>query len=269
MLALVELSAALTAEQLAGAELPGAPLEPGEAIRQRFAARLDRLSLSARAALLVAAAAGHCSSAEVNAAVSRLGGVNANALGEAETAGLIRLASAGVEFSHPLVRSVAYHLASAAQRRAAHAALAETLTRPERVGWQLAAAATGPDEAAATALDTAADLAARKGAPLEAAAAWEGAAALSSVAERGTERRAEAAEAAFRGGDLDRATLVTGVRGGRKVSARNDRPGAYPRGSMWILVPDPALICPASASAAWSRPTVTATSPDGETRPSA
>jgi DNA-binding CsgD family transcriptional regulator len=45
-LALAELSAVLTAAQLSGAELPKAPLEPGTAIRQRFAARLDRLSPS-------------------------------------------------------------------------------------------------------------------------------------------------------------------------------------------------------------------------------
>jgi len=157
-LALVELSAALTAEQLAGAELPGAPLEPGDAIRQRFAARLDRLSPPARTALLVAAAAGHCSWAEMSAAAARLGAVDATALGEAETAGLIRLASTGVEFSHPLVRSVAYHVAVPAQRRAAHLALAEALTGrdAERAAWHLAAAATGPDDEAADALDAAA-----------------------------------------------------------------------------------------------------------------
>jgi AAA ATPase domain len=208
-LALVELSAALTAEQLAGAELPGAPLEPGEAIRQRFAARLDRLSPPARTALLVAAAAGRCSSAEVSAAAARLGTDDANALGEAETVGLIRLARTGVEFSHPLVRSVTYHLAAPAQRRAAHAALAATLADLERTAWHLAAAATGPDEAAAAALDAAAGLAVAKGAPLAAAAAWERAAALSGAAEPAAARRAEAAEAALKGGDLDRARRLT------------------------------------------------------------
>ena len=90
-----------------------------------------------------------------------------------------------MEFSHPLVRSVAYHLATPAQRRAAHLALAEMLAGrdAERAAWHLAAAATGPDDAAAAALDAAAVLAARKGAPLEAAAAWERAAELSGDAE--------------------------------------------------------------------------------------
>jgi DNA-binding CsgD family transcriptional regulator len=210
-LALAELSAALSSEQLHGAELPGEPLEPGTAIRERFAARLDRLSPPSRIALLVAAAAGRCAVAEVHAAVARLGSGNSNAFFEAETAGLIRLTGNGVEFSHPLVRSVAYHVAVPAQRRAAHQALAETLAGrdAERAAWQLAAATTGPDDAAADALDTAAGAAARKGAPLEAAAAWERAAELSAEAEHRSGRLAEAAEAALDGGDLDRVRRLT------------------------------------------------------------
>jgi DNA-binding CsgD family transcriptional regulator len=208
-LALVELSAALTAEQLHGAELPEAPLEPGAAIRQRFAARLDQLSPSARTTLMVAAAAGRCFPAEVKAAAARLGVVDASALGEAEAADLIRLTSTGIEFSHPLVRSLAYHVAVPAQRRAAHLALALAGTETERAAWHLAAAATGPDDDAAVALDAAAGLAVAKGAPLAAAAAWERAAALSSTPEPAAVRRAEAAEAALKGGDLDRARRLT------------------------------------------------------------
>jgi hypothetical protein len=88
-LALVELAATLTAEQLAGAEgaeLPEAPLEPGAAIRQRFAARIHQLSPSARTVLMVTAAAGRCSPAEVQATAARLGAVDGSALGEAEAA---------------------------------------------------------------------------------------------------------------------------------------------------------------------------------------
>ena len=59
-LALTELAAALTEAELAGSQTPAEPLEPGAAIRQRFAARLDRLSDPARTVLLLAAAAGRC-----------------------------------------------------------------------------------------------------------------------------------------------------------------------------------------------------------------
>ena len=93
----------------------------------------------------------------------------------------------------------------------------------ERTAWHLAAAAIGPDDAAAAALDIAAALAARKGAPLEASAAWERAAELSGAAETGSVRLAEAAEAALNGGDLDRARRLTEAMpaaGQRLVGAR-------------------------------------------------
>ena len=111
------------------------------------------------------------------------------------------------------MRSVVYHVAVPAQRRAAHLALAEALTGrdAERAAWHLAAAATGPDDEAAAALDAAASLAVAKGAPLAAAAAWERAETLSSAAEPGAARRAEAAEAALKGGDLDRARRLTEI----------------------------------------------------------
>jgi DNA-binding CsgD family transcriptional regulator len=210
-LALAEVAAALTAEQLGGAEMPEGPLEPGAAIRLRFAARLDGLSPPAGTALVVAAAAGRCPAAEVTAAAVRLGGGGSEAIGEAEAAGLVRITAEGVAFSHPLLRSVAYHSADPARRRAAHRALAVVLAGRdgERAAWHLAAAATGPDEAAAAALGAAASLAAAKGAPLVAAAAWERAAELSGAAEGRSARLVEAAEAALRGGDLDRVRRLT------------------------------------------------------------
>jgi DNA-binding CsgD family transcriptional regulator len=210
-LALVELSAVLTVEQLAGAELLETPLEPGAAIRQRFSERLHRLSQPARVALVVAAAASQCPAAEVSAAARHIDRGAGQALGEAENARVIRITPKGVEFSHPLLRSVAYHTVAPALRRAAHQALAEVLDArdPERAAWHRAAAATGPDEAAAGALGAVAAVAARKGAPLAAATAWERAATLSPSAERGAAWLADAAEAALDGGDLDWARRLT------------------------------------------------------------
>ena len=89
----------------------------------------------------------------------------------AQTLGLRRDASAAadaeqllnigshVRFRHPLVRSAAYVAGSPEDRRAAHLTLAaatDAQSDPERRVWHLAAAATGPDEDVASALEEAA-----------------------------------------------------------------------------------------------------------------
>lgn len=91
-------------------------------------------------------------------------------LAPAEGDGLVRVAEHAVRFRHPLVRAAAYSGAPAADRRAAHALLAQAYAEdPERVAWHRAEAALVPDEAVAEALDRAADLAWRRGAGAEAA----------------------------------------------------------------------------------------------------
>ena len=80
-----------------------------------------------------------------------------SALAGAEAAGLVTLDSGRVEFRHPLARSAIYADAPAWQRRGAHRALAGALPDldVDRRAWHLAAAATGPDEAASAALEQA------------------------------------------------------------------------------------------------------------------
>jgi DNA-binding CsgD family transcriptional regulator len=210
-LALAEIARAMTREQLAGKDMADAPLEPGAAIRQRYAARLDRLDPAVRTALMVAAAGGRCPVTAVITVSARLTG-RAEALDDAEAAELIWLNADRVEFAHPLLRSVAYHSARPAERRSAHRALAEVLadTDPDRAAWQLAAAATGRDDHAADALDATASHAASRGAPLLAAAAWERAAQLSGAPGTKAARYVMAAEAALRGGDAARARRLAG-----------------------------------------------------------
>jgi len=206
-LALAEMAQAMTREQLGAQGIAEAPLEPGAAIRQRFSARIDRLDPAARTALLVASAGGRCPVAVVTAVSARLTGGDPEALNEAEAAGLVRLSADGVEFAHPLLRSVAYHSARPAQRRTAHRALAEALAHanPDRAAWQLAAAAADRDDAAADALDATASNAVSRGALLAAAGAWERAAELSGTDQTRAARYVAAAEAALRGGDTSRA----------------------------------------------------------------
>ena len=93
---------------------------------------------------------------------------------------MITLDGDHLTFRHPLMRSAAYHDAGRADRRAAHRALADALPvgSPARA-WHLARAAVGPDEEVARALDEAAAVTARRGAPSVAGRSWELASRLS------------------------------------------------------------------------------------------
>jgi len=187
------------------------PLPLGAGVRERFAVRLAGLAEPDRICVLVAAAAGRCPSTTVLTAAGRLGG--SPTLETAELARLVAVGSDGVEFAHPLIRSVAYHDCPAPLRRAAHQVLADVLaaTDPERAAWHLAAAATGPDEVAAGALESAARLAAAKGAFAAASAAWEQAGVLTADPRLSIGRLVASAEAALCGGDFDRAARIAAM----------------------------------------------------------
>jgi DNA-binding CsgD family transcriptional regulator len=216
-LALTELSEHLTAAQLAGtAPLPDPLPLPGE-LERVFAARITELEPRARTMALVCAAAGSADLVTILRAAAALG-VPGDALDE--LGGLVRADAATVVFRHPLVRSAAYYAATAGDRRAAHRALAEGLApASDRRAWHLAAAATGPDEAAAGALESSAERTLRRSGYAAAADALERAARLSASPHGQLRRLAAAADAAWRGGDaartaalLDRAERI-GARG--------------------------------------------------------
>lgn len=161
-LVLRETTARLTPDQLSGrAPLPD-PLPGGE---QLFGDQVSSLSEPARLVLLVAsldadlatvlraaaalttatpgtrtAAApaapsdGHADTAVLGDGV---GGWVAEALREAETAGLVSVEGAAVRFRHPLVRSAVHGVAGSVRLRQAHAALA-ALVEGDRRAWHLA-----------------------------------------------------------------------------------------------------------------------------------
>jgi DNA-binding CsgD family transcriptional regulator len=111
-----------------------------------------------------------------------------------------------VRFRHPLVRSAAYAAGSPEDRRAAHLTLAaatDAQADPERRVWHLAAAATGPDEDVATALEqAAAKIQARAG--LAASAAFlRQSVMLTAEPGRHTERALAAALAYLHAGAFD------------------------------------------------------------------
>ncbi|HLZ95828.1 MAG TPA: AAA family ATPase [Candidatus Dormibacteraeota bacterium] len=178
-LALLEFSMSLNARQLAGAEPIDEPLPVRGRVERAFARKLDELPKASRDALLLVAAGELDEPGMVEAAMRRLG-LGSSALAAAEEAGLITFAEGRLRFRHPLVRSVVYQRSPTERRRAVHAALAVgSEAAMDRRSWHLAAAATGPDETAADALEKAADRAAARGGFATATRTYERAAELS------------------------------------------------------------------------------------------
>jgi DNA-binding CsgD family transcriptional regulator len=202
-LALVELSRMLSDEQLAGREPLPDPLPAGASAERSFRRRIDAHSKPTRQALLLAAAAVGGDLGPILTAARALG-VESSAFEEAEADGLIAVVAAQLSFPHPLIRSAAYSCASPAERRAAHRALAEAVDSEQRA-WHLAAAAFGPDEDVARALERAADSARERHGYAAAAIALERAARLSPEEGPRARRLFAAADAARHGGKTEEA----------------------------------------------------------------
>ncbi|AHH16303.1 putative transcriptional regulator, LuxR family [Nocardia nova SH22a] len=118
--------------------------------------------------------------------------------------GLLEIDSAGgdLRFRHPLVRAAVVRMATANQRRAAHAALAEVHRDDlERRAAHLSAAAVDPDEGSAAVLEAAAASATRRGGA-SAAVAWLTRAA--ELSEHSADRSRRLRDAAFVAGHAAR-----------------------------------------------------------------
>lgn len=202
-LALTELPVALRSVGGAYALTPG-PLPLTERLERTFTARVSRLPADTRAVLLLAALNGDGTMDECLAAAARMLGtaVGVAALEPAVGAGLIE--PWGMVFRHPLVRSAMHHAATAAERQAAHAALARELQgQPDRQAWHRAAATAGPDEHAARDLDLTAGRAVRRGGVGAALAALRRAAELTADPSARADRLLRAAELALESGQSD------------------------------------------------------------------
>jgi DNA-binding SARP family transcriptional activator len=212
-LALTEAPRALTDEQLRGVRPLPDPLPVGSAITSGFAARVTRLPEATRLALTVLAAGDVGPLRVLGPALAEVGATLGD-LDAAESTGVIVVDQDAGAFRHPLLRSVAWSTAGPSDRRRAHAAVAAVLpAADERRGWHLAAAADGPDDAAADALDAAARSAGRLGGHASASAAHERSARLTARPEEAADRLLRAAESAWRAGNLARAgALLAEVR---------------------------------------------------------
>jgi DNA-binding CsgD family transcriptional regulator len=208
-LALLELPRGLTPAQLAGGfGLPSGPTLPDQ-IEESFQRRYARLPADTQRLLLVAAADPLGEPLLMWRAAQRLG-IAIAAATAAEADDLIEI-GARVRFRHPLVRSAVYRAASPAERRSAHAALAEATDGaldPDRRAWHRAHAAPGPAAEVADELERSAGRAHARGGFAAAAAFLERAAALSpDPAQRG-ERALRAAQAKQLAGVPDRASAL-------------------------------------------------------------
>ena len=131
-------------------------------------------------------------------------GIEREAAAPAATEQLLEV-GARVRFRHPLVRSAVYGASSAADRQAAHSALAAATdpeTDPDRRAWHRAHAATAPDEEVAGELIHCASGAQRRGGVAAAAAFLERAVVLTPDPSERASRALSAAQAKFAAGDL-------------------------------------------------------------------
>ena len=194
-MALIELSKVIAADPAAGT---GEPLPPTQRLAAIITGQYHALPPATRQALLLAAVADR---PDLPAGVL---GLTADVLVPAEDSGLIRVDSAGIRFSHPLVRAAVYHAVPFAERAAAHLTVADTLRgQPDRYAWHLAAAALKPDERTAALLEETAAHAERRGGAAAAARALERAAELSPREADQARRLLDAAGLARTAGQAD------------------------------------------------------------------
>ena len=202
-LALLELSRAVTPQQVAGGFwLPGAVRLSG-GIEEHFRQRIEALPTQTRRLLLIAAAEPVGDPALLWRAAAQME-IDAAAAVPAVEANLVEVGSR-VRFRHPLVRSVVYGSALPQERREVHAALGDAtdLQRDaDRRAWHRANAAPGPDEEVAEELERSAGRARARGGLAAAAAFLERATVLSVGSPRRTERALAAASAKIKAGEF-------------------------------------------------------------------
>ena len=219
-LALRELPAALSAGQRTGSEPLPQALPVGSSMEQAFSDRIAALPDDARRALAVAAAM-ESGRLDLGASALRELGLGTAALDAAEAAGLLHVDGDLIAFRHPLLRSLAYRSARPSERRQAHTALAASHEDPTVRAWHLSAAAIGPDEVVAAALEEAAGVARGRGALDASAQAAERAAELSTDDPARLRRIAAAAADHAAAGRMDRALEL--VESAAELPAAEDR----------------------------------------------
>ncbi|MFG1925348.1 helix-turn-helix transcriptional regulator [Cryptosporangium sp. NPDC048952] len=190
-LALIEVTEALSTEQLAGASVLPEHLPIGAQLEAHFVGQVQELPPDTRMLLLLLAAAPADDHALLWRAAARLA-LEPTALDAAISAGITR----GHTIRHPLIRSAIYRAASPADRRAVHAALGEAIDREHNAdsrAWHLAESVAGLDDTVADDLEEAAEGARSRGGYAAQAAFLSRAAELTSDAPHRAQRYLAAA----------------------------------------------------------------------------
>lgn len=167
---------------------PGEPLPVPDDLREVLRARVGRLSLVAREALLLASAMARPTASSVREA-HRGAADTAAGIAEAEEAGIVTIERDRIRFTHPLLASTVYWSSPAARRGEAHLRLAGTASDLEERARHLALAAEGPDERLASLAESAAWDVRWRGAPAAAAELAELACKLTPADEEGARLR--------------------------------------------------------------------------------
>jgi hypothetical protein len=205
-LGLLELAATMSEAELAGgfADPPMASLP--SRLEHHYLQRVQALPEPTQRLMLLAAADPTGDATLLWRAAPTMG-LGRDAAAAADTDQLLQIGS-HVRFRHPLVRSAAYTAGSPEDRRAAHLTLAEATdaqTDPERRVWHLAAAATGPDDEVAAALEQAAVRTQARAGLAAAAAFLQRSVALTAEPARRAERALAAALANLHAGAFETA----------------------------------------------------------------
>ena len=209
-LGLIELPAAYRDAETAGppgASSYGVALPLTDRLRRVFGSQIRQLPQPTQDLLLIAAAEGTGDLGVILPAGDTVG-ATAEDLVPAERAGLVTTLGGSVTFRHALVRAAVYRGAALSRRLAAHRAVADALRDPadaDRRAWQLAAAATGPDEAVAAELERVGRTATERRGYAAATAAYERALQLTTDDAARSRRLTLAAEASAQTGEFDRA----------------------------------------------------------------
>jgi DNA-binding CsgD family transcriptional regulator len=204
-LALLEASRRLTQAQSVGAAPLPDPLPVGDRLLGYYEALLTTMSADAWRAVVLLALEQSSGSSTVAAALAGIGIDPAESLDEGRINGVLARDERGLHFRHPLLRTAVLRLATPAQQREAHRALADHLPPDSPAkAWHLAESSVGPDDAMADQLAEVADADRRRLAFAASSAALERSALLTVNTDLAAERLAAAAEDAFLAGDVER-----------------------------------------------------------------